>query len=142
NRVPLLYQQSACVATKAVTQTAWKNYGLQQPRGGMPVGPAVILIHMASVWVPFTSEAKEAVANYDVILQEVRRALQECGRRIGVFINKRKRIADEARKLSFITLYLPHIGIALQEILKLTDKERDQTCRKLERILERTRKSS
>ena len=82
------------------------------------------------------------MANYDVILQEVRRALQECGRRVGIFVNKRKRAADEARKLSFITLYLPHIGIALQEILKLTDKERDQTCRKLERVLEKTRKTS
>ncbi|MCZ6573849.1 MAG: DNA topoisomerase VI subunit B [Planctomycetota bacterium] len=142
NRVPLLYQGGACAITKAVAATAWRNYKLSQPRGSLPVGPLVIVVHMASVWVPFTSEAKEAVANYDVILQEVRRALQECGRRIGVFINKRKRIADEARKLSFITLYLPHIGIALQEILKLTDKERDQTCRKLERILERTRKSS
>ncbi len=142
NRVPLLYQGGACAITKAVAATAWRNYKLSQPRGSLPVGPLVIVVHMASVWVPFTSEAKEAVANYDVILQEIRRALQECGRRIGVFINKRKRIADEARKLSFITLYLPHIGIALQEILKLTDKERDQTCRKLERILEKTRKSS
>ncbi|MEL7474578.1 MAG: DNA topoisomerase VI subunit B, partial [Planctomycetota bacterium] len=77
NRVPLLYQQSACSAFKSVTETAWRNYGLSQPRGSLPVGPMVIMIHMASVWVPFTSESKEAIADYDDIRKEMRLALQE-----------------------------------------------------------------
>ncbi|MBY0311435.1 MAG: ATP-binding protein, partial [Phycisphaerales bacterium] len=54
NRVPLLFQQSACSSFKAVAETNWRNYDLQQPRGGLPAGPLVIMIHMASVWVPFT----------------------------------------------------------------------------------------
>ncbi len=54
NRVPLLYQQGACGITEAITETNWKSYGLQQSGNNVPVGPAVILVHMASVWVPFT----------------------------------------------------------------------------------------
>ncbi|HEX2972955.1 MAG TPA: DNA topoisomerase VI subunit B, partial [Tepidisphaeraceae bacterium] len=65
NRVPLLYQPSACCITKSVVDTKWRNYGVSQPRSGMPEGPLVILVHMASVWVPFTSESKEAIADYD-----------------------------------------------------------------------------
>jgi DNA topoisomerase-6 subunit B len=29
------------------------------------------MIHMASVWVPFTSESKEAIADYDEIRKEM-----------------------------------------------------------------------
>jgi DNA topoisomerase-6 subunit B len=92
--------------------------------------------------VPFTSEAKEAVASYEEILREIKLALQECGRRVGIHVNKRRRAADEARKRSYIDMYLPHIGIALQQILKLSDAERDRTCGDLKTILEKTRKVS
>ena len=61
NRVPLLYQQSSCAITKAVIQTNWRSYGLHQPKGALPVAPMAILVHVASVWVPYTSESKEAV---------------------------------------------------------------------------------
>src|SRR5436309_9371395 len=67
NRVPLLYPQSACATFKAVLETAWRNYGISQSRGALPAGPMVIFVHMASVWVPFTSESKEAIADYDEI---------------------------------------------------------------------------
>ncbi|MBI2106957.1 DNA topoisomerase VI subunit B [Candidatus Woesearchaeota archaeon] len=55
NRVPLLYQLSACATTKAVVSTTWRNYGLSQSKGALPAGPVVILIHIASVWVPSRS---------------------------------------------------------------------------------------
>jgi len=141
NRVPLLYQAGACAITKAVASTSWRNYNLQQPKGSLPLGPMVIVVHMASVWVPFTSEAKEAVAGYEEILKEIRLALQECGRRVGVFLNKRRRDADEARKRGFIEKYLPHIGIALQQILGLPDAARDKTCANLKTVLEKTRQA-
>src|SRR6185437_8307213 len=85
NRVPLLFQQSACSSFKAVTETGWRNYNLSQPRGSLPVGPLVIMIHMASVWVPFTSESKEAIADYDEIRKEMKLALMECGRKLGTY---------------------------------------------------------
>ena len=96
---------------------------------------------MASVWVPFTSEAKEAIAGYDEVLKEIRLALQECGRRVGVHVHKGRRAADEARKRSHIEMYLPHIGIALQQILRLSNPERDKTCVDLKAILDKSRKA-
>jgi DNA topoisomerase-6 subunit B len=77
NRVPLLYQQSACATFKAVLETAWRNYGVAQSRGALPAGPMVVFVHMGSVWVPFTSESKEAIADYDEIRKEIKLALQE-----------------------------------------------------------------
>jgi DNA topoisomerase-6 subunit B len=140
NRVPLQYQQSACAIFKAVVSTDWKKYGLQQARGALPVGQMILLVHMASVWVPFTSESKEAVASYPEIVKEVRLGLQEIGRRVGIFVRKRRREADEHKKRSYIEKYIPHIGDALQEILGHADRKRNKNVDNLKTILERSRK--
>jgi len=140
NRVPLQYQQSACAITKSATTIDWRSYGLQQSRGALPAGPLVLSVHVASVWVPFTSESKEAVASYPEIVKEIRLALMEAGRRLGVFVRHRRRVADEEKKRSYIEKYIPHIGDALQAILGLTDAKRNRTVEDLKVILERSRK--
>ena len=72
NRVPLQFQPAACATMRVLTKVEWKNYGLQQQRNTLPVGPLAVLVHVASVWVPFTSESKEAIADYPEIKQEIR----------------------------------------------------------------------
>jgi len=140
NRVPLQYQQGACAITKAVVQTDWKKYNLHQSRGALPLGPMVLMIHIASVWVPFTSESKEAIAHYPEILKEVKLAVQECGRKLGTFVNKRRREVDAARKRAYIQKYIPHVGIALREILELSDRQEKKIVDTLTDVLERSRK--
>ena len=109
NRVPLLYQQSACATFKAALNTTWKNYGVPQSRGALPAGPMVIFVHMASVWVPFTSESKEAIADYDEIQKEITLALRECGRRLGLFLRRRERAASEYRRRNIFELYIEEV---------------------------------
>jgi len=109
NRVPLLYQQSACSTFKSVLDTTWRNYGMAQSRGALPGGPMVIFVHMASVWVPFTSESKEAIADYDEIRKEIKLALQECGRRLGVFLRRRERAKSEFRRRNIFELYIEEV---------------------------------
>jgi len=140
NRVPLQYQQSACAITKAVVTTDWRHYGLSQGKGAPPTGPMILFVHINSVWVPFTSESKEAVAHYPEIIKELRLALQECGRRLGGFLSHRRRVADEMKKRSYIERYIPIIGRALQEILALSDKQRDRAVVNLKDVLEQSRK--
>ena len=139
NRVPLLYQQGACATTNAIQNNSWRAYGLQQSRSSLPVGPCTIVLHMTSVWVPFTSESKEALAHYPEIIKEIRLALQECGRKLGSFVNKKKRIGDEAKKRSYIEKYIPHVAEALKEIMKLDDIKKKEIEDNLGEILEHTR---
>jgi len=139
NRVPLQYQQSACAITKAVLGIEWRSYGLSQSKGALPVGPLVLFVHIASVWVPFTSESKEAIASYPEIARELRLALQECGRKLGIHIRAHKRAAEEEKKKSYIEKYIPHIGIALREILGLTNKAETELVAALKLVLERSR---
>lgn len=116
NRVPLLFQQSACSSFKAVTETGWRNYNLSQPRGSLPVGPLVIMIHMASVWVPFTSESKEAIADYDEIRKEMKLALMECGRKLGTYLRKRQKMQREAARRDVFERYIGEISKAINAI--------------------------
>jgi DNA topoisomerase-6 subunit B len=69
----------------------------------------VIFVHMASVWVPFTSESKEAIADYDEIRKEIKLALQECGRRLGVFLRRRERAESEFRRRNIFELYIEEV---------------------------------
>ena len=140
NRVPLLFQQSACAITKSVIATNWRSYGLTQPRGTVPIGPVVILVHIASVWVPFTSESKEAIASYPEILKELRLGLQDCGRKLGTHIRKGRKLAGEFKKRNYIETYIPHIGQALRDILDLTDKQTTTTVDRLTTVLQKSRK--
>jgi DNA topoisomerase-6 subunit B len=140
NRVPLQYQQGACAVTKAVTGTDWKAYHLQQPKGSLPIGPMLLMVHIASVWVPFTSESKEAIASYPEILKEIRLGLQECGRKVSHFISKRRRDADEAKKRAYIDKYIPQVALGLQQILGFDDAERTRVVDSLKDVLERSRR--
>jgi DNA topoisomerase-6 subunit B len=139
NRVPLLYQQGACCASNACTGVNWRNYSLQQPRGGLPVGPLTIVLHMASVWVPFTSESKEAIASYPEIEDQMARALQECGRKLKIFLSRKRKSADADRKHDYIKTYIPHIGIGLRELIGFSQKEEQQVVDTLTGLLERAK---
>ncbi len=139
NRVPLLFQQGACGISKAVTSINWKPYGLNQSSGSFPVGPLTVVLHISSVWVPFTSESKEAIAHYPEILAEMKLALQEAGRQLAKYTAKKSRVKHELKKRSFIKKYMSHVASGLKELLSLDAGDEEEIVKKLEIILEHKR---
>jgi DNA topoisomerase-6 subunit B len=139
NRVPLLYQPSACAITRSLIDTDWRNYRISQSNNALPTGPLVVMVHVASVWVPFTSESKDAVAHYDEIIKEIRLGVQECGRKVGEHIGKMRREAEAARKKDYIAQYIGHIAAALQEITGDGDRKTQNVEKNLQGLLERSR---
>jgi DNA topoisomerase-6 subunit B len=117
NRVPLQYQPKACAISESVYQTNWRNYEMQQPKGSLPIAPLAIVVHLASVWVPFTSEAKEAVAHYDELLEEMTLALKECGRKLAAHVRAHKHAQREQMRRSLFEKYIPEVAAALSDIL-------------------------
>jgi DNA topoisomerase-6 subunit B len=75
-----------------------------------------LLVHIASVWVPFTSESKEAVAHYPDITKEIQLAAQECGRKLATFIRKRKAADYQAQRRSIFELYIEEVATAIGKI--------------------------
>lgn len=136
NRVPLLYQQSACAFFKSMTTTNWRSYGMSQSTGSLPQAPLIVALHLASVWPPFTSEAKEAIAHYPEIIAEARLALQEAGRQLSIYINKRLKVAMEQERVNIFETYIPEVSSALA---KLTGNSKTRIEQGLKAMLEKNK---
>lgn len=117
NRVPLLYQQGGCVTTHAIESIKWKQYGLNQPGGGLPTGPVAILVHVASTNVPFTSESKDAIAEIPEIKAEIELAVKEVGRKLNMYMNRQETLKKRREKEIIITKVLPKMAKKLAETL-------------------------
>jgi DNA topoisomerase-6 subunit B len=124
NRVPLQFQPAACAITQSITGTNWRSYGLTQSRGQVPVGPVTVMVHVASVWVPFTSESKEAIASYPEIMKELRLGLQTVGRKLAVYLNRRKRVRQEGERREIFLRYLGEVAHAVATIKDYGDRPR------------------
>ena len=120
NRVPLMYQQGGCLLTKAIESVDWRQYGLDQAGGrGVPKGPAAILVHLASTNVQFTSEAKEALSDNEVVMEEARKAMLEMGRGLRKHLEKKKKMGKTREKFELINDIIPAIAEKSASLLQL-----------------------
>jgi len=132
NRVPLLYQQGDCVSTAAISSIDWRRYGLEQSQGkGIPVGPAIFLVHISSTLIPFTSESKEAIADIEEIESEVKLAFRECARKMQSHLKKKVRRVKTREKFDLITKILPEIAKKSADMLNKPVPNLDQIITKI-----------
>ncbi|OPY36097.1 MAG: Type 2 DNA topoisomerase 6 subunit B [Methanoregula sp. PtaU1.Bin051] len=115
NRVPLMYQQGACAITECITNVNWKSYNIAQ--AGLPQGPVLILVHVASTNVPFTSESKDAIASIPEIEKEIVLALQDLGRELKTFLSRRDRSKLAEDRARAVCAIIPEIAIKVSEIV-------------------------
>ncbi|EMA50605.1 DNA topoisomerase VI subunit B [Halococcus thailandensis JCM 13552] len=133
NRVPLVYQRGACATTDVLKGIGWRNYGLDQPGGsGMPNGPAVIMIHVASTNVPFTSESKDAIANIPAIEDEIELAVREAARELKSYLNKRRSMQQRREKQDVLGSILPEMA---DKLATVTEREELKIDDSLARIM-------
>ncbi|EMA13252.1 DNA topoisomerase VI subunit B [Haloarcula marismortui] len=133
NRVPLVYQRGACATTDVVKSIRWRNYNLDQPGGsGIPKGPAVIMVHVASTNVPFTSESKDAIANVPEMEDEIELAIREAARELKSYLNKRRSMQQRREKQDKLATILPEMAEKLTEV---TDNEELHIDDSLARIM-------
>lgn len=137
NRVPLQFQPAACAITQSVIGNNWRSYGLSQSRGNLPQGPVTVMVHMASVWVPFTSESKEAIAGYPEIQKELRLGLQAVGRKLGMYLNRRQKVKQEGERRSIFLRYLGEVATAVATIEEYSDKKKDALYQRLLHVAKR-----
>jgi DNA topoisomerase-6 subunit B len=92
NRVPLLFSESSDVILKAARDAGLNRYEIT------PESHSHLFVHVAGVNIPYTSESKEAIKAVDEYYEEVRLAIQECGRRISKHIRQIKRSEENLIK--------------------------------------------
>lgn len=136
NRVPLLYQPGACAITKAISNMDWRRYGLEQRGGkGIPYGPAIILVHIASTKVPFTSEGKEAVADFEELSNEISLALRLCARNLKSHLNKDEKRKKTRAKFEIVQEILPMIAEKSASYLGKPVPDLDNTISKIMNVI-------
>jgi DNA topoisomerase-6 subunit B len=143
NKVPLLYEEGSCALTKGIKSVTWKSYGLHNSSGSMPTGPAVIVIHIASTWVPFTSESKAAVSNYPAISKEIKLSIQEAGRALHLYVRKQRKAGLEEEKRQKFIGYSGEVAGAVAKLIskdsyKLKKKDLEQSVSKIQKSLLKT----
>ena len=132
NRVPLVYQRGACATTDVVKGINWRNYGLDQPGGtGIPNGPVVIMVHVASTNVPFTSESKDAVANVPEIEDEIELAIREAARDLKSYLNKRRSMRQRREKQNKLATILPEMAEKLSRVTGRKSLDIDNTMARI-----------
>ncbi len=134
NRVPLQFQPAGCAITQAVAKMNWRSYGLSQSRGQLPNGPINVMVHMASVWVPFTSESKEAVASYPEIEKELRLGLQAVGRKLGMYLRRRQKVKQEGERRS---IFLRYLGEVAESVSAINGTNKDELYEQLLKVAQR-----
>jgi len=132
NRVPLVYQRGACATTDVVKSINWRNYNLDQPGGsGIPNGPAVVMVHVASTNVPFTSESKDAVANVPELESEIELAIREAARELKSFLKKRRSMQQRREKQDKLATILPEMAEKLTQVTGNNELEIDDTLARI-----------
>jgi DNA topoisomerase-6 subunit B len=90
---------------------------MEQPKGAkMPQGPIMIMVHVASTNVPFTSESKDAIADIPEMEDEIELAVWEAARDLGRYLSEQKKALDARKKIKMFEAYTKELAIALQDL--------------------------
>ncbi|MEM1804938.1 MAG: hypothetical protein QXI77_02995, partial [Nanopusillaceae archaeon] len=122
NRVPLLYKPGECAITHAISEINFKKYGFTVEEGKVK-DPVVILVHVASVWLPFTSESKEAIAPYPEIVKEIELAVKKVLRETELFIKKKRSIESIGEKYKSLYGYGLELSKYLSKIINIEEEK-------------------
>lgn len=105
NRIPLLYDESSDVSFEVLNEEVdWRRYHVPQDA---PVG---VITHIASTRIPYKTVGKEYIADRPEIQKEIRNAVREALRRLGIFLSKKGSMEAVQRKMNIYGKYLPLIA--------------------------------
>lgn len=128
NKVPLLFDAGSDAITKAVHSIDWKRYDIKD----VDNAPLTILVNFISVHIPYTGAGKQAIADEEEVVEELRLALMESGRKAGRFISGRRREKEMQMKRLLFYKYIPEIAGALG---RLTKTNEDMLKKNLEKMV-------
>ena len=128
NRTPKLRDTAGCAITKAVKSVNWKNYELDSFDNGLPKGPVKLLVNVSGPYVHlmFKSQSKNALAEDENLMDEIKYCLEAIGRRLRVYLNRRKKIRKKEKRANLIEKYIPKFVDSLYGIAQEGSKYKDQ----------------
>jgi DNA topoisomerase VI subunit B len=134
NKVPLLFDTGSCAITQAVNGIEWKRYSI----ANFEEEPVSVLVNVSSVYIPYSGVGKQAVAQEEEIIDEIKLATMEAGRKLERFLSgeRHKHAAESGFKT--IMRYVTQLSSDLEEI---TGKKKEETEKDLRMLIEKKYKS-
>jgi DNA topoisomerase-6 subunit B len=127
NKVPLLFDSSACAITKAVTSIDWKRYEVD-----FETAPILVAINISSVYVPYVSTGKTAIASEDELIDEIRNAIMESARSIKTYIHKQYKAQQLEKKRQALIRYIEYLS---NDLNYLSSVDKNIIKEKLEKMI-------
>ena len=119
NKAPLLFDAGGCAITKTVESVDWKRYGISN----FDSSPLSVFVNLISVHIPYTSAGKSAVSDDNDIVNEIKLAVMDVARRVGIYIIEKKREAEKKEKKKVFGKYAPYVVEALVHTTGDTNKD-------------------
>ena len=118
NRTPKLRDSADCAITKAVQSVNWKNYNLDTYDNGLPKGPIKLLVNVSGPFVHlmFKSQSKNALADDEDLIKEMKFCLEAIGRRLRIYLNRKASIQKSEKRASLIEKYIPIFAESVYKI--------------------------
>ncbi|NHI93343.1 MAG: hypothetical protein EAX96_12730 [Candidatus Lokiarchaeota archaeon] len=120
NRTPKLRDNSDCAIWKATSKVNWKNYKVDMYDNGLPKGKIRVFVNVSGpfVHVMFKSQSKQALADDENLTREIQLGLEQVGRRLRNFIQRREKKKKRARRASLLIKNVKTFAKSLHIILK------------------------
>jgi DNA topoisomerase VI B subunit len=128
NRTPKLRDNADCAITKAAQSVNWKNYNLDTYDNNLPKGPIKLLINVSGPYVHlmFKSQSKNALAEDESLINEIKYCLEAIGRRLRVYLNRRDKIRKKEKRANLIEQYIPKFVKSLYSIAEKGSKYKEE----------------
>ncbi len=134
NKVPLLFDTGSCAITEAVNGIEWKRYSIAR----FEEEPVSVLVNVSSVYIPYSGVGKQAIAQEDEIVEEIRLAVQDAGRKLQRFLSGERQRSVQESGYKTIIRYVDQLAADLEEI---TGKKKEETAKELKSLIEKKYKN-
>ena len=143
NKVPLLFDGSACAITSAVEGMPWKRYGIKE----FEKEPVSVLVNVSSVYVPYSGVGKQAISQEAEIIEEIRLAVMDCARGLQRYMSGVKNRNVQTSKYNTIMKYVSQLSMNLSEMTGIEKGEIEEGLKKIigsryKRLLEEEAKAA
>ena len=141
NRTPKLRDNSDCAIWKAAASVNWRNYRMDVASNGLPTGPVRLVANVVGPFVHliFKAQSKQALAEDDILLRELKLAFEEVGRKLRRHIVRVIARREQERRADALLKYARQVARSLVAIQssdsKISKKQLETLPQQLEQVI-------
>jgi DNA topoisomerase-6 subunit B len=141
NRTPKLRDNSDCAIWKAASSVNWRNYRMDVASNGLPTGPVRLVANVVGPFVHliFKAQSKQALAEDDLLMRELKLAFEEVGRKLRRHIVRVIARREQERRADVLLRYSRIVAQSLVNIQstdsKMSKKQLQNLPQQLEEVM-------